>query len=135
MLTISNPTNTRYLNIRVRSADTEEATKIANAFGSVAQEVIKEKMKTEEPTVLDDAVTSRIPVSPQKTRNVMSGGLLGAMLIIGIFFLVFIMDDKLKSSDDITRYFGLPTLAVMPMLGGLDPKAKAVPKGKRPRKK
>jgi capsular polysaccharide biosynthesis protein len=119
MLTISNPSNTRYLNISVRAADPDEARLIANAFGTQASIVIKEKMQTQEPTVLDEAITSLRPVTPNKSRNIMMGGLIGGFLIVGVFFLIFIMDDKIKSADDLTRFFGIPTLAIIPMVGAV----------------
>ena len=36
------------------------------------------------------------------------------MLSVGIVFLRFMINDKIKSPDDILKYVGLPTLAIVP---------------------
>ncbi|GHU71427.1 hypothetical protein AGMMS49992_05410 [Clostridia bacterium] len=123
MVTVTNPTNTRHLSIAVRSNDPDEAQLIANAFAKAAQSTIKEKMKNDEPTELEAAVASTIPVAPSLSRNTLYGGLVGALLVIGVLFLIFVMDDKIKSQEDISKYFGLATLAVVPVVGVLNPKA------------
>jgi capsular polysaccharide biosynthesis protein len=117
MLTIGNPTNTRILYITVKSDDPQEAVDIADAFAGAAQRGIKDRMGTDEPMLLSNARLPTSPFSPNKTRNILLGGIIGAMLAMGIIFLRFIMDDKLKSADDLARYVGIPTLAVVPMLG------------------
>ncbi|MDR1262118.1 MAG: polysaccharide export protein [Oscillospiraceae bacterium] len=116
-ITLSNPANTRILYIAARSEDPIEAMNIANSFSEIVRQTVKERFKSEEPTVLSEAQQSLIPISPNKTRNTLVGAVVGAFLAIGVIFLLFVMDDKLKSSDDLAKYIGLPTLAVMPMLG------------------
>ncbi|MDR1600481.1 MAG: polysaccharide export protein [Oscillospiraceae bacterium] len=117
MITLTNPANTRILYIAAKSGDAAEARNIANTFSDIVRQTVKERFKMEEPTVLSEAQESLIPVSPNKTRNTLIGGVVGAFLAIGVIFLMFVMDDKIKSSDDLAKYVGLPTLAVMPMLG------------------
>ena len=34
-----------------------------------------------------------------------------------ILVVRFIMDDKIKTSEDITKYLGIPTLAIVPAIG------------------
>ncbi|GHU80213.1 hypothetical protein AGMMS49992_33030 [Clostridia bacterium] len=82
MTTVSNPANTRYLNITVKSHDPDEAMKMANALGKAAQKMIKEKFKTDEPTELAPARLNRSIVYPNKMRNVMNGALLGGMVVV-----------------------------------------------------
>ena len=122
MLTVTNPTGTRVLHITIRSNDPQEAQQIANTFAAVAQKRIKETMRTDEPTNFSEAVIPITPISPNKTRNILIGGLVGLLVSMGIIFVMFVMDDKLKSSDDLTKYVGIATLAVMPMLGSVHDK-------------
>ena len=44
----------------------------------------------------------------------MLGFLLGLVVSCGIIVVQFLMDDRLRSSDDIEKYVQLPTLGVMP---------------------
>lgn len=116
MLTITNPNNTRILYITVKSPDPQEAALIANAYADVVREYIAEKMATEKPNILSKALEPTLPVSPNKTRNVLLGAILGALLACAIITVQFILDDKIKSTDDIMKYAGMPTLAVVPIL-------------------
>lgn len=117
MLSVSNPTDTRLLYITVTSADPVEATNLANEYAAVAQDFIYNVMDTEEPSMFSRALEPTGPISPQKTRNVILGFLLGAILMAAVFVVRFLMDDKIKTVDDITKYVGLPTLAVVPAVG------------------
>lgn len=114
MLTITNPPNTRILQITVQSPSADEATFIANEYALVAQKYISDTMRTDEPSMLSVALKPLHPSSPSLSRNLILGFLLGAMLSFGIVFLRFMFDDKIKSPDDILKYAGLPTLAIVP---------------------
>lgn len=131
MLTIGNPTGTRILSISVKSSDRAETVAIANTYAKVAKKYISSTMATDEPNVLSVALEPRSPISPNKTRNVLLGLALGALLAIGIITLQFVLDDKIKTADDVLRYANVPTLAIVPVLdqGGRNPKKAQKPKG------
>lgn len=116
MLTVKNPTNTRILNITVISDDPAEAKDIANAYAKEAKKYISIMMATDEPNILSSALQPVKPVSPNKTMNVLLGFVLGALLVVGIVAVQFILDDKVKTADDILRYVNVPTLAVVPVM-------------------
>ena len=116
MLAISNPSGTRILNITVTSDDPAEATNIANAYANVSKKYISQTMATDEPNVLSVALEPIAPVSPNKTQNILIGFLLGAFLSVGIITLRFVMDDKIKTADDIQRFTSLATLAAIPVM-------------------
>ena len=42
------------------------------------------------------------------------GGLIGAVLAVGVFTLLFLLDDTIKSEEDVRRYLQLNTLASIP---------------------
>jgi capsular polysaccharide biosynthesis protein len=116
MLTVTNPTDTRILYITVTSADPDEATNIANEYASVAQKYISSTMATEQPNVLSVALRPTQPASPNKTKSVLIGLVLGLFLSIAVITVQFVMDDKIKTADDISKYAGLATLAIIPIL-------------------
>lgn len=113
MLSVTNPANTRVLNITVTSGDPKEATLIANKYAGVAQDYIQKTMDTQSPNVLSAALEPTAPIGPNKTRNVLLGFILGAFLTIAIITVRFLLDDKLKNADDIRKYVGMETLAVI----------------------
>jgi succinoglycan biosynthesis transport protein ExoP len=51
---------------------------------------------------------------PNRSRNVVVAMLLALAAGIGLAFLLDYLDDSVKSSDDISRHLGLPTLALIP---------------------
>lgn len=115
MLTVTNDSDTRMLDITIRSTNPQEAAEIANEYAKVASDYIAETMSTEKPNIMSVALVPANPVSPNKTKNVMLGFLLGGILAAGIITIQMLMDDKYKTSEDIRRYTGLVTLAVIPL--------------------
>ncbi len=53
-------------------------------------------------------------VGPQRFRNIMLAFLLSIVAGVGLAFLMDYLDDSVKTSDDISRHLGLPTLALIP---------------------
>ena len=114
MLSIRNPSDTRVLYITVSSDDPSEAAMIANEYASVARQYISSTMLTDAPSEFSEALVPEYPVGPRKKLNVALGFILGAMLVAAVFVVQFLMDDKIRTADDIRRYTGLPTLAIVP---------------------
>ena len=72
-------------------------------------------MATDKPNIMSAALKPSNPVSPNRTRNVLLGFMLGGMVAAGIVTVKMVMDDKYKTAEDIRRYTGLATLAVVPV--------------------
>jgi len=117
MLMITNPSDTRILAITVTSDDPVEAAAMANEYAAVASRYISDTMVTDEPTVLSEALVPIEPVSPRKLFNTAIGFILGAFVMVAIYAVQFILDDKIKTAEDIRKYVGMPTLAVVPTNG------------------
>lgn len=119
MLSVTNDSKTRMLEIKVTSADPEEAADIANTYAKVGSSYIAEKMRTDEPTVMSMARVPTSPISPNKQKNVMIGFLAGLVLSGAVVVLRVLLDDTYKSAEDIRQYTGLVVLASVPLEGGL----------------
>ncbi len=61
-----------------------------------------------------NAVTPIAPIGPNRTRNILIAFLVSLVGGIGLSFLLDYLDDSIKTSDDIGRNLGLPTLALIP---------------------
>ena len=114
MLTVTNPKDTRVLHMTVTSENASEAASIAQEYADIAQEQILGIMGTK-PSILSKAQVPTDSFSPNRTHTILIGLVLGALLSIGIITVQFLMDDKIKTADDIEKYAGLPTLAVVPV--------------------
>ncbi len=113
-LSVSNTSNTRMLDITVTSANPEEAAAIANEYARVASDFIAETMSTDKPNIVSVALVPSNPVSPSMVRNIAIGFLAGAVVAAGIVVIRMLLDDKIKTAEDIRRYTGLVNLAIVP---------------------
>ncbi|MDQ4122214.1 MAG: polysaccharide biosynthesis tyrosine autokinase [Acidobacteriota bacterium] len=59
-------------------------------------------------------------VGPNRQRNITIAFLASLIFGIGLAFLLDYLDDSIKSSDDVGRHLGLPTLALIPHYGSLE---------------
>ena len=73
MLSVTNTSDTRMLDITVTNPDPEEAAAIANEYADVGAKYISEKMKTDEPTLMSSARVPENPFSPNKAKNILLG--------------------------------------------------------------
>ncbi len=60
------------------------------------------------------------PIGPNRSRNIFVALLMSLAAGIGLAFLLDYLDDSVKSSDDIGRHLGLPTLALIPHQNTID---------------
>lgn len=70
------------------------------------------------------AVKPESPIGPMRNRNIFIAFLLTFALGIGLAFLLDYLDDSVKTSDDIGKHLGLPTLALIPHQSVLEKKRK-----------
>lgn len=124
MLTVTNTTDTRMLDITVTDSDPEEAAAIANEYAEVGASYISEKMKTDEPTLMSSARVPANPYSPSKTKNILLGFLAGFVLACAVVVLRILLDDTYKSADDIRKYTGMVVLASVPLATNEEQKEK-----------
>ena len=115
MLSVTNTSNTRMLDITVTSSSPQEAADISNEYARVVSQFIEETMSTDKPNIMSTALVPANPVSPRKARNIVMGFLLGLMIGVAIVVVRMIIDDKLRTSEDIRKATGLVTLATVPI--------------------
>ena len=113
-VSINNPDETRILQITVTNPDPELAKKLADELAAVSSDYIGAKMEVVPPKIIEEAEVPASQASPSLSRNVMLGALAGLVLSAGVVTLMTIMDDSLRSEDDIERYLKIPTLASIP---------------------
>lgn len=115
MLTVSNKADTRILVITATDADPIRACSVANAVAEETAEQMAYIMKSDPPTTVEQAEVSSAQVSPSVAKNTVLGILAGCMLVGLYLVIMFIKNDNIKTQEDVERYLGLSTLAVIPM--------------------
>lgn len=122
MLSVTNASNTRMLEITVTSESAQEAADIANEYAEVVRDYIAKKMATDKPSIMSTALVPTVPVSPNKTKSILLGALLGFVVSAGVIVVITLLDDTYKTAEDIKKYTGLVTMAVIPLEKSDEPK-------------
>ena len=137
MINVNTPTNTRVLEITVSSHDQKQAKEIADKLAEVSADSIGEIMQTEKVTRIDAAQLPDKPVSPNVIQNGIIAGILGIIIAMAVVVVKFVMNDRINTSEDVEKYLGISTLALIPLSDELDD-SKDVPssrnKGKKSKK-
>lgn len=115
-ITVENLTDTRILAIEVRDTDPAMAQVIANEVCSVAAVHLKSVMSLEAVNVAEKANLPIIQSSPSVTKWTAMGMLAGMFLCAGVIVLKVLLDDTIKTREDVERYLGLSTLALIPLV-------------------
>ena len=134
-LTVTNPEDTRILNISIQGPDAKENKALANEFAKVAQYKISEVMKTDEPSLWETAVSKGGPIKPQKTKNIALGFIIGIFLASLVVVISHLMDDAIKTNEDAERHLGLNVLGTIPFEGNKRDKRDRRKANKESRKK
>lgn len=114
MITIDNPKDTRILSITVSDVDPLRAKSIVNEVTKAASSYIGDIMEMIPPKVIEDGIVAVDPSSPSIKKNVLLGGVGLASLVCFFICVRTILDDSIKSEEDIEKYLGLAVLAVIP---------------------
>ena len=114
MVSVSNPSGSHLLYIYVKSPDPEEAKLLADTYAEVVQDYIANKMELRKPQILEKARTPSKPISPNVTATVAKGALFGGLGMILILLFIFILDDRIRTGEDITKAVDLPTFGAVP---------------------
>lgn len=115
MRTITNPSNTRALFITVQSPDAKEAADIANEYASVASRYISDTMLSDKPMLMSMALEEFEPIKPKKMFLVAMGFFAGLWLSMLILFIVYALDDKIKTGEDVQKCAGAAPLGIIPL--------------------
>lgn len=114
MVTIKTISDTRIVTVSAESSDPEEACKIANAVSQKAIEYLPDLMETSTPHIAETAIVPKNPTSPSMLQNTSRGALVGIMLMLAIITVRYLLDDTLRTSDDVEKEFGIIPLTVVP---------------------
>lgn len=118
MISVETPAETRILSISVQSDNPKEAKEIADAVRESVSIQIKEIMDVDSVNTVEDGNLPTSPSSPNLMKNMVLGGMLGLLIAIGIIVLIFILDDTIKTPDDVEHYLGLNVLTSIPIAEG-----------------
>ncbi|MCR5837540.1 MAG: protein-tyrosine kinase [Lachnospiraceae bacterium] len=117
--------NTRIIKITVRDTSATMAKRIADCVRDAVNDKTKDVMGgIEAINPIDEATMPVVPASPNVYKNTAIGFLGGAFIVLLVVVVLFLLDDTIKSQEDIEKYLGLSVLASIPYQKSDDSKSK-----------
>lgn len=111
---VTNPTNTHMLTITVTDPDPVLAANLSNKLSDILREQVAEIMNTDRPSTVEKAVVAERPSSPHVLKNALIGGLVGAFGAAAVIVVLYMLDDTIKTDEDVKKYLELEVLAAIP---------------------
>lgn len=124
--------DTQLLILTAEAPNAQQAAAIANETVAVFQQQASALLSNPFVTsrdgvrVVEPAQAPTAPERPRPLWNALIAAMVGALLAIGIVFLVDYLDDTIKSRADVTRLTGLATIGAIAPIKGADPHDKLV---------
>ena len=118
-ISVVNPTNTRFLEITVSNHDAFLAKKIVDELADVSAAKMAEVMETQEPNIMDYGQIAESPSSPSLIKNSMIGAMLGFIAACGIIIVLHLLNDTIRTSEDVEKYLGINVLGLIPLEEGV----------------
>ena len=87
---------------------------IANELARLAIDWLPEVMRSNEPSIAEEAVTPTKKSSPSYVINTLAGALALAAFYYGFELLRRLHDDTIHTGEDLERYFGVVALTSIP---------------------
>lgn len=123
-LSVDTPTDTRVVSITIKDTDPYTAAEIANAVRDVASKHIQQVMDIKAVNVVETANIPDEPSSPSLLKSGVIGAALGILLSLAIVVIVYLMNDTVKTPEDVEKYLGLSVLGTIPYASKLGKKSK-----------
>lgn len=114
-IVVTAPANTRVLQISITDSDPQVAADIANTVRSVASRQIQSIMDVDAVKTVYEADVPQAPSGPNVKGNTVIAAALGLIASVGILAVLFVLDDTIRTEEDVERYLGLSTMGVIPM--------------------
>ncbi len=107
--------DSRVLQVTVTDPDPERAKEIVDAVADISAKQITSVMQIEGVNVIEYGRVATSPSSPNVKKNTVLGAAVGVVLAIAVLVVKFLLDDTIKSSEDVERYLGITNLSLIPL--------------------
>ena len=113
-VTVAAVDDTQVMKITVQCDSPEWARQVCEQIITVAPDVIKEAVEAGSVKVISNASLATEPVSPNIKKNTALAAAVGFVLVIGIIVLQVLLDNKINTEEDVTKYLDMTVLGVIP---------------------
>ena len=114
IMTAKQVDDTEMFVVSVSHPEAKTAAHIANTIAAVAPDRISGFVKGSSTEIIDYAKIPASPYTPNCSRNVEIGALIGCFLMLVYLTIRFLFDMRIKSEEDVLNYLQIPVLGVIP---------------------
>ncbi len=116
-ISVSAVENTLLIRVNLDYPDKDTALAIVEAIDSIAPQIINEKIAGGQIFEIETPSVSSAPVSPDVLKYTSVGIILGLVVSAGLILLAAIINNKVRSTEDLKRVLDMPVLGVIPVFG------------------
>lgn len=109
-----NPESTRILEVTVEAESPELAKKIVDKICELGKDKITDAMGFEQVNLFEYGVLKRMPCNQMSMITYALVGVVVAAMVYTVFLLIYLLDDRIRSNEDIENYLGLSVLGEIP---------------------
>lgn len=113
-LLLENQADTRILNISIEDPDPVRAKAIVDCVAATSSKYIGDIMEMTPPKIIDEGVVATEQSSPNVMKNGILGGIVAAVLVSFLIVLRVILNDTIRTEEDVERFLQLSVLASVP---------------------
>ena len=117
MMTTEQVDDTELFQVFITHEDPEVAAQVANAIAEVAPDEIEEFVEGSSTKIVDYAKVPTARYSPSYRKNTVLGGVIGVVVAVLYITLVYLLDVRIKDSEDMEMLFDIPILGQIPVFG------------------
>ena len=114
MISFKSDENTEVFDVKVVTDSPTESKKIADTIAEVAPETISNLKSNAKLKVCDEAQMPTSHSYPSMSKNLIIAFFASLVIAVGIAFVRYFMDKKIKYNDEMTTIFDIPVLAAIP---------------------
>lgn len=109
-----NPENTRILEVTAESDSPEQAKEIVDAICSIGPAKIRDAMGFDQVNLYEYGILNTRPSNSIGLMAYMLIGVVAAVMVYAMFLLAYLLDDRIRTEEDVQNYLGLSILGVIP---------------------
>ena len=110
----SNPTDTRILEVTVKSDSPYNAKRIVDNICNVGTVKIEQAMGFQQVNLYEYGIIDNEPCNKTSITTYLVLAVIVMLLTYSVFLLKFLLDDRIRTEEDIERYLGLSILGDIP---------------------
>lgn len=113
-ITVTNPEDTRFLEITARTPSAEDSKKIVDSVCKVSQEKLVELLGIDRVVIIRGGNLSNAPSVPNVSKNLVNGIVLSVFMYAVLVCALCFLDNKINGPEDVEKFLGISVLGNIP---------------------